>query len=114
MEFYYDESDKDVLIIKADGGLNSDNAGEFVSKVEALVDAGLKKIIIDCGKLAFLSSMGMATLMRLHKRMAHSGGNVKVANVHSMIAELLHIARLDKIFQIYPDVNQARLAFRAS
>lgn len=114
MEFYYDEVDNDVLIIKADGGLNSDNAGEFVEKIEALVDAGLTKIIVDCTKLAFMSSMGMATLMRLHKRLAGSGGNVKVANVQSMIAELLHVARLDKIFEIYPNVNQARLAFRES
>jgi anti-sigma B factor antagonist len=112
MEFYYDESDDNILIIQADGGLNGDNANEFVGRVEGLVDAGLKKIIVDCDRLTFLSSIGMASLMRLHKRMTRHGGDVKIANVHSVIAELLHVARLDKLFAIYPDVGQARLAFR--
>jgi len=112
MEFYYDETANDVLIIRADGGLNQHNAGEFVGKIEALVDSGLKKIIVDCDQLTYLSSMGMASLMRLHKRLAKVGGDVRVANVHSVIADLLHISRLDKIFAIYPDVGQARLSFR--
>jgi hypothetical protein len=32
MEFYYHSVDKDVLILSADGGLNMDNADEFVSE----------------------------------------------------------------------------------
>ncbi len=112
MEFYYDEVEHNVLIIKADGGLNGQNAGEFLDKIEALVEGGIRRIIVDCDHLQFLSSMGMAGLMRLHKRMARAGGDVKVANVHSIIADVLRIARLDKLLAIYPDVNQARLAFR--
>ena len=44
MEFYYNETDKDVLIISADGGLNSDNADKFVNELAALIDAGQTKI----------------------------------------------------------------------
>ncbi|MHC5198819.1 MAG: hypothetical protein ACYSO1_01670 [Planctomycetota bacterium] len=37
MEFYYSDTDKDILIIKADGGLNSDNADQFVDELAALI-----------------------------------------------------------------------------
>lgn len=112
MEFFYDEIDGDVLVIKADGGLNSETVGQFVGEIEQLVDAGLKRIIVDCEHLSFVSSAGLAALMRLHKKMKTHGGDVKVACVHSTIMQVLEITHLAGVFDIYHDVNEARLAFR--
>ena len=41
MEFYYHESDRDILVLSADGGLNADTASTFVEQLESLVDAGM-------------------------------------------------------------------------
>ena len=112
MEFYYHELDNSVLILAADGGINADNAGQFVTDLEKLVDAGIRKIIIDCSNLEYISSYGIGVLMRLHKRLAGHGGDVKFAGVHSGVVRILQIARLDSLFEFYPDVNRARLAFR--
>jgi anti-sigma B factor antagonist len=112
LEFYYDEIDRDVLILRADGGINADNAGQFVSDLEKLVDAGLTKIIIDCTGLDFISSYAIAVMLRIHKRLAHHGGDVKLAGVHSTLVRILQIARMDELFDLYPDVDRARLAFR--
>ena len=112
MEFYYDEIDGDVLIIGADGGLNAQTADQFATSIEKLVDAGLKKIIVDCAKLDYISSYGLGVLIRLHRRMKRHGGDVKIASVKSLIAEVLAITRVNTFLDIYPDVNRARLAFR--
>jgi anti-anti-sigma factor len=112
VEFYYHEIDKDVLILRADGGINKDNAREFVADLEKLVDAGLTKIIVDCEGLDHISSFGIGVLLRVHKRIAKLGGNVKLAGIHSGLVRILQIARVDELFDIYPDVNRARLAFR--
>ncbi len=112
MEFYYHELDHSVLILSADGGLNSDTATDFVSKLESLVDAGLTKIIVDCTNLTFISSYGIGVLVRLHKKLAKHGGDVKIAAAHSLVLQVLNAVRMGKLFGIYPDVNQARLAFR--
>jgi anti-sigma B factor antagonist len=112
VEFYYHEVDRDVLILGADGGINADNAAQFVADLEKLVDAGLTKIIVDCAGLEHISSYGIGVLLRLHKRLARHGGDVKLANVHTGLATLLRIARVDLLFDLYPDVDRARLAFR--
>ena len=112
MEFYYDEIDGSVLILRADGGINRDNASQFVRELEKLVDAGLKKIIVDCTGLDHVSSYGLGVMLRVHKRLAKHGGDVKLAGVHSGLVTILRIARLDAVFDVYPDVNRARLAFR--
>jgi len=112
VEFYFHELDNSVLILAADGGLNANNAGQFVADLEKLVDAGIKKIIVDCAHLEYISSYGIGMMLRLHKRIAQHGGDVKLAAVHSKIVRVLQIARMDSVFDLYPDVNRARLAFR--
>ena len=114
MEFYYHELDHSVLILSADGGLNSDTATEFVSQLESLVDAGVTQIIVDCTNLTFISSYGIGVLVRLHKKLAKHGGDVKIAAVPSLVLQAINVVRMGKFFDIYPDVNQARLAFRKS
>ena len=112
MEFRYDEIDGDLLIITADGGLNRDNAEHFVHQVETLVDSGLRKVIIDCEGLSYISSYGLGVLVRLNRHMKKLDGDVKIATVRGFMAQALQAARLNKLFDIYPDVNQAKLAFR--
>ena len=112
MEFAYDEVENDVLILKADGGLNADTAEQFVRDIERLVEAGLRKVIVDCAELGYVSSLGLGVLVRLHGRMKRQGGEVKIAGLHGMAAQMLAITRLNSLFAMYPDVNRARLAFR--
>ena len=112
MELYYDDVDGEVLVIKADGGLNSETAEKFVSDIEKLVTAGLARIIVDCSELEYISSYGLGVLVRLHKRMKLHDGDVKIASVQSAMMNVLRLARLDTLFEIYPDVSRARLAFR--
>ena len=53
-------------------------------------------------------------MLMLHKQMKQHGGEVKIAGLHGMAVQVLRLTRLDGIFQLYPDVSQARLAFRGS
>ena len=112
MEFYYHEHDRDVLVLAADGGLNADTAESFVKQLETLVEAGVNKIIIDCSSLQYISSYGIGVLVRLHQKLAKHGGDVKVAGAPSMVLQTLNIMRMGTLFNIYPDVDRARLAFR--
>ena len=113
MELYYHGTDGDVLILRADGGLDSSNAEELVSELSRLVEAGARKLIVDCSQLGFISSYGVSVLVRLHKKLAERGGQVKLAAVDSRIARFLDVAGLARVFQLYPNVDEARVAFRA-
>ena len=112
VELYYDDVDGDVLVIKADGGLNAETTEKFISDIEKLVDVGLRKIIVDCSRLEYISSRGLGVLVRLHKRMKQHEGDVKIASAQSPLLDVLRLTRLDRRLEIYPDVPRARLAFK--
>ena len=112
METYLGEADEKVIVIVADGGLNKGTAEQIGEVVQRAVDCGMKGVIVDCSKLDILSSAGLAKLIMLHKRMKQHGGDVKIAGLQGMSVQVLRLARLDRVFQVYPDVPQARLSFR--
>ena len=73
MEFYYHEADRDILVLRADGGLNHRTAAQFQAELERLVDAGLRKIIVDCSRLDHVSSYGLGVLIGIHNRLRKRG-----------------------------------------
>lgn len=112
METYLSESDDNVVVITADGGLNHGTANQIYEVVQKSIECGLKCVIVDCGKLDIVTSTGLAKLLLLHKRMREMGGEVKLAGVQGFAAQVLALTRLDKVFEMYPDVGQAKLAYR--
>ena len=113
MEFYYSDVEKDVLILSADGGLIADNADRFVDELDRFIQSGARKLVVDCQKLTYISSYGLGVLVRLHKKLAVKGGDVKLANVAGAIPKLIRMTRLDKTFEMYPDVPAALRAFNS-
>ena len=112
MEFYYHDVDKDVLILSADGGLSADTAEQFVEELDQFIQLGIRKLIVDCTRLTYVSSSGVGILVSLHKRLAKRGGDVKLAAVAGVVAKIIRLTGLEKIFHIYPTVQDACQAFR--
>ena len=112
MEFYYHDVDKDVLILRADGGIDGKVGEQFVGTLERLVAAGARNMIIDCSGLGHISSSGVGVLMRLHRKLWAVGGDVKLAAVPGAAFHLLELTRLAELFDIFPTVDAALEAFR--
>lgn len=112
LETYAQEIDGDLLILTADGGINRGTAQQLIESIAKLVEAGVRRIIIDFSKVDLITSSGISTLLLLNRSMRHRGAEVKLAGLHGMVAQVLQLSRLDRVFEMYPDVPQARLAFR--
>jgi len=112
MEFYYHGVDENVLILSADGGLDAMNAREFVAILERVIQAGPRKLLVDCTQLTYISSYGIGLLGQLHSTLARQGGHVKLAAVRGKVAKLLELSGLNQTFEIYTSVDDALVAFR--
>ena len=97
----------DIVSVVLSGELDAVGCDYLLTCVEGQIRDGCHKLILDCEKLKFISSLGLGTLMRVHSRMRKKGGDVKLAAVHSTIADVFRLVALDKVLQIYPTVEQA-------
>ena len=103
--------DGDILTIVLQGDLNSASTPEFDRLIQEHLDAGHTKIIIDCRYLGYISSLGIGSLVALQTRLRRKGGAVKLAAILGPVMQVIRAVRLDKMLDIYGDLEFARKSF---
>jgi anti-sigma B factor antagonist len=112
MEFYYHEVHRDVLILHADGEIDSYKVQSFLNQLQRMLEGGARKLVVDCTQIGYVSSVGITAFIRVYKRMAEHGGRVKLASVQTPLMRLLEITKLNQVFESYPTVDDALRAFQ--
>lgn len=96
----------DVLSARGIGGEQM----ECVS--QALVDcSGLPRIVLNLSELKFASSSFIAGLVSLHKKVRVAGGKLVLCELRPVMVEILEGARLNKLFDITEDEENALAKF---
>jgi anti-anti-sigma factor len=103
--------DGDILAIILNGALDAASTPEFDKAVQAHLDAGWSKIIIDCRNMPHISSLGMGSLIVLQTKLKRRGGEVKLSTVFGTAMEIMHMVGVDKLLGIYGDLEFARQSF---
>ena len=103
--------DGDILAVVLDGSLNTTTTDQFNQAIQNHLDQGRSKIIIDCRKVDYVSSLGIGSLVALQSRMRKKGGEVKLAGLYRLAADTIRLVGLDKLLNIYPDMEFARESF---
>jgi anti-sigma B factor antagonist len=106
------ENTDGMMVLEVAGELDNYAVKDFTACLEYEIEKGHRRIIVDCSQLRFVSSMGVGTMVRIHGLMRKQGGDVKLASVKGMVADLFSLTKLDRLFNIYPDVDAAAAAFR--
>jgi anti-anti-sigma factor len=96
-----------VRLLDLDGGLDQTNSHEFVQKMDALLEQGTTRVVLDLEHLAYASNWGLAALERVHHRFAAQGGRVVFARLHSATAAILAKSHLAHLFDLYQTVEEA-------
>jgi anti-anti-sigma factor len=98
---------RDIVAVVLHGQLDESNCHYLLDCVEEEILDGRTKLILDCGRLDYISSMGLGMLVRVNSRMKKLGGDVKLAAVQGTVAQILSVVGLNRIFQMYPTVTDA-------
>lgn len=106
--------DQDILVIKLHGRFDGETVPEFDQLVDRHFAEGHEKIIIDCAHLGFINSLAIGSLVRLQTRLKRKGGEVKLAALQGMAADVIRLVKLDRLLDIYGDTAFAKEAFAES
>lgn len=101
----------EILVIKPRGDLDATSTPEFERLVNEHLAGGHTKIIVDCQRMGYVSSLGIGSLVALQARLRRQGGVVKLAAIQGPVMQLLKAVRLDRVLDMYGDTEFARLSF---
>ncbi|NLE51706.1 MAG: STAS domain-containing protein [Chloroflexi bacterium] len=92
---------KRVQLFEVIGRVDSTNASELGLAMDRAADEGRNHIVLDLGGVEYMSSAGLREMVRVLKRVKRSGGDLRIANPSERVREVLELAGLDTIFEIY-------------
>lgn len=99
--------DRDIVAVILSGTIDQENCNYLLDCVAEEILDGRKKLILDCARLEYISSMGLGTLVRVHSRMKKLGGDVKLAALQGTVAQVMSLVGLNRLFHIHPTVADA-------
>ncbi|MCE5187343.1 MAG: STAS domain-containing protein [Planctomycetaceae bacterium] len=70
------------------------------------------QLVIDFSNVKFLTSSVLGLLIRISKKVYETDGRLRLCSINPKIMEIFRITRLDKIFEIYPNVDDALIGLK--
>jgi len=83
--------------------------GSFLPLVEKTPGV---QLIINFENVKFLTSSVLGLLIRISKKVYETEGILRLCSIGPKILEVFRITRLDKIFEIHPDVDEAMIGLK--
>lgn len=105
------EKKQDIVIIHVYNRFDSYNCYEIEEELDKLLKNDEKKIIFSLENVDYISSSGFRLLVATLNDVKKVKGLVKLSNLPEQIEKVFHDIKLDKIFEIYPTINEAIASF---
>ena len=96
-----------VLIIKLRGQLTLEFISRLKVKFNSIAETPTRQIVLELSALEQIDSSGLGLILSLLKRIRARKGDVKLVKLHGQPQEIFRLLRLDRIFEVYDDVDVA-------
>ncbi|MCA9918008.1 MAG: STAS domain-containing protein [Anaerolineales bacterium] len=101
------ESMKRVDLVTVTGRIDSSNASEFEGGLKDLTSNGRTNLVLNLSGVTYMSSAGLRALVSTLKECKKRSGDMRLASPSERVGEVLTLAGLDSLFQVYSDDTAA-------
>ena len=103
----------DVTILRLKGRLELDD-GDVILRdhVNGLVAQGRVNVVLDMTDVTRMDSAGIGMLVGKYMTVKNRGGMLRLLHLTDRTSRLLHVTRLETVFEIFEDENAVLQAFR--
>ena len=104
---------EDVAVVALKGNLMGEpDTTEVRDKIYSLLQDEVKKIVLDLGKVKWINSSGLGSLIAALTSVKNKGGDMRLANITEKVESVFMITQLIKVFKTYETVDRAVGSFK--
>lgn len=90
----------DIAVIAPTSDIDISTVPALRERLDALVGAGVRRVILNCQHVDFIDSTGLAFLLSVVRRLYRSEGMLSLVNASASVARFLSIARLIDVLHV--------------
>jgi anti-sigma B factor antagonist len=103
MAISYQELQNKTWLVSVSGRLDQTQTPDLEAQLNALLDQGHDRIVIDLNDVNYINSGGLRCLVTAWRKANRSGGNVVLTGLRSRVYDVFSMVGFDKVFDVYPD-----------
>jgi anti-sigma B factor antagonist len=100
-----------VAVLQVEGQLIVGNRQELKDLVQAVLDRGERRLLIDFSRTGYIDSSGLGALVSISKRIREAGGELRLSGLNEDLRSLFELTKLDTLFSIADTPQQALASF---
>lgn len=100
-----------VWVCRMNGEIDINTAPQIKKVFDKILSEKREKILINFKEVSYVDSSGLATLVEMLKNIRSYGGKLKLSNLSSKIRGLFEITKLEKLFDISNNEEEALNSF---
>ena len=97
-------------ILPLEGEIDLHISPNVTASLSMMIEKKPKQLIVDLSRVTYIDSSGLAALIEGMQNVEQYGGKFALAGLPETVRTIFEIARLDQVFQIFPDVDAALAA----
>ncbi len=98
----------EVTILALSGRMTrNDHFGALTERVQALVRAGRRKLVLNLGAVSYMDSTCLGEIVRSLVTMRKQGGTLHLANLPERVEQLMTMVGLTPVFQTFRSEQEA-------
>lgn len=102
-----------VRIIKITGRLDpGDGPDQLFEMVQSFVEEDEVSFLLDLRSVTYISSTGVGSLIKAYRSVLKKKGHVKLLSPSQSVRNILAISKLDGVFEIFSEENEALASFK--
>lgn len=98
---------KKAVVVTIKGDVDLYSSPKVRKIIIGLTKKKTKCILVDLTQVAYMDSSGVATLVEGLQQVGKYKGSLKLFGLESAVREVFELSRLDKVFEIYEDEENA-------
>ena len=95
------------LVLRIDGRIDASSSPVLERKINQLIEENHSHLILDFGRVDYLSSAGMRVLLAATKKLKGKNGDLILFSLHDEVASTVRMAGFDKILHICANEKDA-------
>jgi len=111
MGFSQTKGAKGVTVLQVDGQLIVGNRHELKDLIQAALEKGDRRLLIDFSRTGYIDSSGLGALVSISKRVREAGGDLRLSGLNDDLRSLFELTKLDTLFAITDTPEQALTSF---
>lgn len=112
MEISVKQSEQ-MSIVMIEGSIDALTADQITTCLDEQIKNGEKHLVIDLGKVDFMSSVGLRVMLGALKETRKLGGDLCLACAQEGVARVLKMSGFTNLLEIYDDIEKAIAHFKS-